>query len=569
MMVTKSQSAQKVLDITDTTLSDSEVNSQVSERLEESAGGPKSKTEVISSHDEIFIPSVYADATLTFMNEYSEQVPPITPQQEKKLKLKLFFGVYSFVFAINLLLYMDKATLSYDSIMGFFGDTGLTQDTYNTVNTLFYVGYALGQFPGQYLAQKLPLRLFLTMLLFIWTVIVFLHCAAFNFSGVAALRFFLGFFESIVMPILMVVMGMFFNATERAAAQPFFFATCMGAPIPTGFIAYGVLYIKDSPIAQWKIFHIIIGGLTFLMTIIVFLFFPNNPAEAKFFSVEEKVWIIRRVQKSTGSSIEQKVFKKHQFREAVRDYITWLFFLFFVLQQIANNLPYQQNLLYEGMGGINNLDSTLVSVAGAGFAVVGSIIASVTLLYIKDVSVFTGLFWWLPVLVGSIAAVSLPWKNKIGILANISMAGQIIGIPFIIALNWSASSTSGYTKRFTRSSISLFGYAIGNIISPQIWREKDAPRYVPAWVIQIVLSCGIAPMIMASIYVILRRRNKNRKINYEKNMENYVQKYHLVETDDGGEIRLPTGGLPGKLSEFNLAVLDLTDWENETYLYPL
>ncbi|CEP64007.1 Yct1p LALA0_S10e00122g [Lachancea lanzarotensis] len=517
-----------------------------------------------SNAGEVIVPSRLADATLHFMEQHDSETPRIEENEEKRLKRKLFFFIYCLVFAINLLLYMDKAILSYDAILGFFEDTGLTQNTYNTVNTLFYVGYAVGQFPGQFLAQRLPLRSLLTILLATWTCIVFLHCTAYNFSGVAALRFFLGLTESIVMPILINTMSMFFDSTERAAAQPFFFVTCMGAPIPTGFIAYGVLHIKNANIELWRIFTIIIGGLTFIMTIVVALMFPNNPTSAKFFSVKERVWVIRRVQSTTGSSIEQKVFKTHQFKEAIHDYITWLFFLFFVLQQLANNLPYQQNLLFEGMGGVDALGSTLVSVAGAGFSAVAALIASLSMLKWANISTFTALFWNLPPLIGSISAVSLPWHNKIGILANICMAGQVFGIPFIIALSWSSSSTSGYTKRFTRSSISLLGYAIGNIISPQIWREKDAPRFFPAWIVQIILSFGLAPCILIFIWWKLRGRNQQRLLSMDQTLKRLSEKYEL-SNDRTDEFK--NGSNANVVS--NLAVLDLTDLENESFLYPL
>lgn len=519
----------------------------------------------ISSSDEILVPSRLADVTLAFMEENDAAVPEITPEQEKKLKRKLFLTIFTFVSAINLLLYMDKATLSYDSILGFFEDTGLTQNTYNTVNTLFYVGFAIGQFPGQYLAQKLPLGKFLGGLLATWTILIFLSCTAYNFSGVVALRFFLGLTESVVIPILITIMGMFFDASERAAAQPFFFAACMGSPIPTGFIAYGVLHITNPSISLWKIFTIIIGGLTFIMTVVVILWFPNNPADVKFFSIQERVWIIRRVQASTGSSIEQKVFKKRQFREAMKDYITWLFGLFFLLQQLANNLPYQQNLLFEGMGGVDALGSTLVSVAGAGFAVVCAFIATLMLAKWKNISALTAIFWTLPALVGSIAAAALPWDNKIGILANICMAGQIFGIPFIIALSWASSSASGYTKKLTRSSVSLFAMGIANIISPQIWREKDSPRFLPAWIVQIVLSFSLAPAILLLIHFILKRRNNQRLKNYEENLQNYLDRIQLIESENPSSIE------EGKVvtHENNLAVFDLTDLENETFIYPL
>lgn len=496
------------------------------------------------------IKSKDADATLKFQEQYDSTVPEITPEQEAKLSRKVTWIIMSLVCLVNLLLYMDKATLSYASIFEFWDDTGMDQNKYNNVNTLFYVGYIAGQIPGNYLLQKLPIGRFLFILTSLWTVIIFLHCAAYNYSGVIALRFFLGFVESVVLPLLNITMGQFLTASEKASTAPIFYSTCLGVTIPTGFIAYGVLFAKSS-IHAWRIFMIIIGGLTFLLTVLVFWIYPNNPSTARFLSTEEKIWVIRRVQNTTGAAIEQKVFKKYQFIEAIKDPLTWLFGLFFFLQQLANNLPYQQNLLFTGMGGISNLNSTLVNVASGGFAVVCCLIASFILARKQNITAFSVVFWSLPSLVGSIVAVALPWSNKTGLLAALCLASPVFGIPWILMFSWNSTSCSGYTKKITRNAIVMFWYSVSNIISPQLWQARDAPRYYGAWIVQIVLSFTAAPALALIIYYVLNKRNKERLSNLSEE-----RKVGVVEDSDVDFV-------------VNVASLDLTDLENKAFIYPL
>lgn len=491
-----------------------------------------------------------ADATLKFQEEFDEKVPEITPEQERKLSRKVSWIIVSFAALINLLLYMDKATLSYAAILGLFEDTGLDNDKYNNANTLFYVGYIIGQVPGNYLLQKLPVGKFLLGLTSSWTLITFLSCTMTSYSGVLATRFFLGLVESVVLPILNTTMSQFLTADEKAASAPLFYSTCMGVTIPTGFIAYGVLYINSS-ISDWKIFFIILGGLTFFMNILIFFLYPDNPTSAKFLTTEEKIWVIRRVQRTTNSAIEQKYFKKYQFVEAMRDPMTWLFSLYTFLLMLANNLPYQQNLLFGEMGGISNLDSTLVSVASGGFAAVCAIIAAYILILYPNTSAISVIFWTIPSLVGAICAVALPWDNKIGILAVLCLASPLFGIPYIIVFSWTGTSCSGHTKKMTRNAMFMAAYGIANIISPQLWRTSDAPRYVNAWIVQIVLSFGLSQVVIAVIWYVLKSRNTERLAAMDQ--------YEKVGVVMEGEQEVIV----------NIASLDLTDLENRTFLYPL
>lgn len=251
-----------------------------------------------------------ADVTVSFMNKYDHITPEISPEEEKSLSRKLVSIVVPLCALVNFVLYADKGTASYTSIFGMWKDTNMNQNRYNNSTTLFYVGYIVGQV-NLILVQKFPIGYLLSILCFVWSLLIFMHAVATNYQTIYALRFLLGFVESIAVPILNITMGQFLNAKEKSWTASLFYITCLGNDIVLGFIAYGLLHVTAT-IRIWKLFMIVIGSISILTTIFVILIYPNNPTTAKFLSVKERVWVIRRVQKTTGSSIEQKVIKKHQ-----------------------------------------------------------------------------------------------------------------------------------------------------------------------------------------------------------------------------------------------------------------
>lgn len=536
----------------DATMTLQKMQSTSKETLTESMEKEVCDKDVVTSKiiQEFHVKSKDADITLKFLEEHETDVPEITPEQEKKLSRKVMIIVLLITTMTEFILFADKISLSYATITDLFEDVGLTQNTYNNSSTLFYVGYLIGQ-ANLIFVQKFPIRYCMIGITFSWCLIIFLSCAVTNYQGIYATRFFLGFVESVVMSVLNTTMGQFFTREEKAATTPIFAVATLGVTIPIGLIAYGIMHVQSS-VPIWKLFFIIIGGMSFLWFLVVCYIYPSNPTDARFLTTEEKVWVIRRVQKSTGSSIEQKVIKKHQIIEALKDPISWLFFAFFLFQMLANNLAYQQNLLYTGMGGISDLDSTLVSVASGGFSVICSCLTSIFMFYFQNCTALAVIFWSIPSFAGSIAAATIPWDQKIALIGMISLAGSLYGIPWMLMISWNSTTCSGYTKVLTRNGMIMFGYAIANLISPQLWQERDAPRFIPAWIVQIVLSFFMAPVCAGVIWFLLKRRNNERILNFDSDSNNGI-----VIQDDGQEVKV------------NLGALDLTDLENERFIYPL
>jgi len=203
----------------------------------------------------------------------------------------------------------------------------------------------------------------------------------------------------------------------------------------------------------------------------------------------------------------------------------------------------------------------LVSAAGGGFAVAVCIVASILLYLFPNHNAYWASFWCLPAIVGGIGMVALPWSNKIGLLACLTLAGNTFGITYIIALGWTTSSAAGYTKKLTRNVGFMMGYGIANIISPQIWVAGDKPRYYPAWIVQIVVAWIGTPVILLVIRLILSRRNKERRqLIAEQEARGEHEEGFVEQLDDAGNL---------VEEKVEIALLDLTDLENKHFIYPL
>ncbi|CCH42845.1 putative membrane protein [Wickerhamomyces ciferrii] len=492
-----------------------------------------------------------ADELLKFMEEHEPNYVELTEDEEKKVLRKNFTMVLFLVSLVTLILFMDKSTIGYTTILGIYKDTSLTKGGFNNLNSIFYVGYLVAQWPCHILMQKLPIGKYLAGSIFMWAIIIGGTAACKNYSQLMACRFLLGASEAVVTPACEMTLGMFLDTKQREIAQPIFWASASAAPFISSFIAFGLLKAEHlMSTYPWRVFMAVNSGLSLFLSIAVFILYPDNPSNAKFLTNNEKVFIIKRIQESTKSSIEQKTVKKHQIIETLKDPISWLFAFQSFTLMLSNSLTYQQNQLYVDIG-VDNLGSSLVSAAGSVWNVLLYIIFAFVIKKFPNQNAYIGCVCLILPIASSIAMCTIPWEKKYALLANMILAGSSKGITYIVALGWTTSSAGGYTKKLYRNVMFMIAYAIANIISPNLWNPKNSPRYYTSWIVQIIVAFFLNGVILLTIRYILKKRNEERL-----HATDFEDDYY-VENDEG-------------ISEkVDIAMLDLTDLENKRFIYPL
>lgn len=67
------------------------------------------------------------------------------------------------------------------------------------------MGILVGEYPQNYLLQKLPLAKVLAVNVFCWGAVVACSAASSSFAPLMVVRFLLGFFESCIQPAMMLL----------------------------------------------------------------------------------------------------------------------------------------------------------------------------------------------------------------------------------------------------------------------------------------------------------------------------------------------------------------------------
>ncbi|KAJ9607575.1 hypothetical protein H2200_007653 [Cladophialophora chaetospira] len=96
-------------------------------------------------------------------------------------------------------------------------------------------------------------------------------------------------------------------------------------PFAAGFIVYGLLFCHAAEL-RWKLSMIVTGGMTFLLSIFVFWFYPNNPAEARFLTPEERLHLVKKstMQRPVRPSISKSRKASFARQDAPRYYPAWI-----------------------------------------------------------------------------------------------------------------------------------------------------------------------------------------------------------------------------------------------------
>lgn len=177
-----------------------------------------------------------------------------------------------------------------------------------------------------------------------WGVIIFLSVLCDSFSKFMAVRFFLGAAEawyvegnspismeadmmSSVNPAFILISSSFYPRQNQTFRVGIWFSANGLANIIGGIMAYGLGHIHAGDLAPWKWIYLIIGAITIIWSIVIYIFLPASQGSARFLSEEEKVAAVEMV-RDNNTGIHNKTFKWSHFREAVFDPKSYFFFWF-------------------------------------------------------------------------------------------------------------------------------------------------------------------------------------------------------------------------------------------------
>ncbi|KAI4684231.1 hypothetical protein J4E81_009111 [Alternaria sp. BMP 2799] len=283
--------------------------------------------------------------------EFKEVAPesgPITPQQiqarfetlrdlsqeemdalNKRLVKRLDWRLMPCITLMFLMNYLDRINVSNARLAGLQKDLHMSDTIWNTGISTFYVGYLVGQLPGNLWLAKADPRWLLPSMMMAWSTATICMPAMTSGAGFAVCRFFIGLSEAPFFPGITLMTSSWYTKEENPMRMAIWHAGNTMSNILSGFLAAGILTNMDEVLGlhAWQWFFIIEGAASILVAAGAYFLLPSWPHNTKWLTPEESEMAMYRVQVSNGGHDEGVGGTWDGVKAAAADPFTWYFCL--------------------------------------------------------------------------------------------------------------------------------------------------------------------------------------------------------------------------------------------------
>ncbi|KAL1406738.1 hypothetical protein Q8F55_006142 [Vanrija albida] len=437
----------------------------------------------------------------------------ITEAESRRVARKVDLHVLPLFCAVFALQFLDKTALTYTTVMTFFIDTGITQDQYGWMASIFSIGYLVGQYPTCIALQRLPVSKFAAFSIVMWGLMVCLHVVCNrSFVGYMIVRFFLGVFESTLSPALMLFTQQYYKANEQGTRTGIWASFATWAGIVGAGVAYALAKAEGSDVTKspltmpaWKAFFLFLGCSTIFVGLCFAIFIPDKPEQARFFNARDKV-VSRIRTRDNKQELFAKQWQWYQVWDALTDPQVWAASIIAFLAAIpTSGITTFYGIFMVGMG-FPPLTSILLSMVNCWVS-----FFTIAILYMGDRFRKRALFAIIPTAV-SITGACMVWQISPRLSDKIArLAGFYLTLSFavaaIAAMSLITTNVAGRTKTTTAQAMFLICTCLGGFVGPKTW--KQGPKFTPAWVL--IIACNATNIcLLFSLDQYYRWQNRKR-----------------------------------------------------------
>ncbi|CAR23185.1 KLTH0E03146p [Lachancea thermotolerans CBS 6340] len=433
---------------------------------------------------------------------------------EKSVCWKFDVRILPMIAVMYLFNALDKGNISNAKTDHIDKDLSIEGQQWNNMLSIFYIPFVLFAFPLSLVIKKYNAANVIPILMFIFGSISLLSATAFNYGSLMAARWFLGICESAFFSGIIYYLSTFYRRHELARRLSIFYAAANIANAFSGLLSFGVFQIKNSKLKGWQILFLIEGSLTVTFAVVAFLYLPRSPEKSHFLTGDEKECAKWRIEVDSSAKSEERI----SFTDAVKVFkhpiaIAWM------VQEILIGVP---------LNSINNWFPQIVQSLGKGtvqtnlYTVAPNVwgaIALIILSFSSDYARIRSVFIMIGVsvtLIGFVVFGCVDTKSHLG-AAYFSCFLMTTGssVSSVLTSTWYNNNTPNENRRVVISAVGVPLANAAGLISTNIFRPKDAPKYLPALGITAGFG-GAAILLVAGIlcYMIFdnHRRNKRQGI---------------------------------------------------------
>ncbi|KAL4988854.1 major facilitator superfamily domain-containing protein [Aspergillus falconensis] len=251
---------------------------------------------------------------------------------ETKLLVKIDWFILSFCCVTYFFNYLDRSNLTNAYVSGMEEELSFHGNQLNQINTVFTVGYIIGQVPSNLALTYLRPRVFFPAMVLCWGCLTMVTAAVHSPQSIMAIRFFLGVAEASTFSGTHFILGSWYTERELGKRSGIFTASGLAGQMFGGFIQTGIHSSLDGAagLSGWRWLFIIDGLITLPIALYGVFLFPDTPAttRAPYLTPSERALAVSRLPVAKRAPIINRTFIKRLFT-------TWYWWAFVILWVIA------------------------------------------------------------------------------------------------------------------------------------------------------------------------------------------------------------------------------------------
>ncbi|ERS94883.1 MFS transporter [Sporothrix schenckii 1099-18] len=409
---------------------------------------------------------------------------------------------------------LDKANLGNAKTAGLETSLGLASNQYNILLSVFFVPYVLTAPVLGVLGKKLGPNRVLPLMMFSFGSFTLLTACVRNFGGLLALRWFLGMSESAFFPLVIYYQTMFYRRGELARRLAVFYAASNIASAFGGLLAFGVFHIRSgvfgAAVDNWRYLFLVEGACSVLFSVFAIWYLPRSAADARFLTPAQKALAYHRMAVDSSGVVDEPFVLRDALR-IFRAPTTWVILAIEVclgvpLQSVTLFLP--QIIARLGYGTVKtNLYTVAPNVAGAAVLLLLAFASDYTHLRFPFVAAgflftFAGFVVY--------AAIDVEADLHVAYFACFLMTWGTSAPSVLLDVLYN-NNLANENKRVLLTSVAVPAANVMGLVSSNIFRNQDAPRYVPALATTAAFGgTGLLLTLALGAYMVWDNRRRDR-----------------------------------------------------------
>ncbi|KAJ8456823.1 hypothetical protein ONZ45_g18564 [Pleurotus djamor] len=442
---------------------------------------------------------------------------------------------------------LDRGNLSQANSDNFLPDLGMTTNDFNLGNTVFRLAFLSAELPSQLISKRLGPDVWIPIQMCGWSIVTLSQFWLSGRTSFLACRALLGLFQGGFIPDLILYLSYFYNKYELPFRLALFWLSADVCSIVASFLAFGILRMRGHfGHSGWQWLFLIEGCITLGVGIATFFKMPPSPTSTRtwyrpkgWFTEREEYIAVSRILRddpTKGDMHNREGLSLKRLFKAVLDYDLWPLYIIGLLFGIPVSAPATYLTLSLRNIGFNTFQTNLLTIPST----VGSMITilGITLISeaVNDRSVVAMMedVWALPFLV---ALYTLP--DKPNQWTYFGLASGLLSYPYTHAIQvaWCSRNAGAVASRTVNASLyNMFVQASG-IISAQIYRKDDAPRYRRGNTVLISICVFNMVVLYPATKAYYKWRNRQRARIWDA-MTSEEKAHYLKTTTDVGNRRL-------------------------------